>query len=92
MSALDRAKQLSGRCQGTGRHRRRPARDAALAGRTWVLISGSPDGGWGITGQASTSAGAAVVNWPGTERPGPLRHRIARAGCPQEPRIRTGSA
>jgi len=41
MSALDRAKQLSGRCQGTGRHRRRPARDAARAARTRVLISES---------------------------------------------------
>src|SRR5438067_7605901 len=32
------------------------ARDATLAGRTWVLITESPDGGWGINGHASTGA------------------------------------
>jgi phenylpyruvate tautomerase PptA (4-oxalocrotonate tautomerase family) len=30
------------------------ARDATLAGRTWVLITESPDGGWGIGGHAYT--------------------------------------
>src|SRR5271169_6170211 len=30
------------------------ARDATLASRTWVLITESPDGGWGINGHANT--------------------------------------
>jgi phenylpyruvate tautomerase PptA (4-oxalocrotonate tautomerase family) len=32
------------------------ARDATLAERTWVLITESPDGGWGINGHANTGA------------------------------------
>src|SRR6266404_2531888 len=32
------------------------ARDASLADRTWVLITESPDGGWGIGGHAYTGA------------------------------------
>jgi phenylpyruvate tautomerase PptA (4-oxalocrotonate tautomerase family) len=32
------------------------AGDASLAERTWVLISESPEGGWGINGHANTSA------------------------------------
>src|SRR2546427_596873 len=32
------------------------ARDATLASRTWVLITESPDGGWGINGHANTGA------------------------------------
>jgi phenylpyruvate tautomerase PptA (4-oxalocrotonate tautomerase family) len=35
------------------------ARDASLAERTWVLITESPDGGWGINGHASTGADIA---------------------------------
>jgi phenylpyruvate tautomerase PptA (4-oxalocrotonate tautomerase family) len=35
------------------------ARDASLAERTWVLITESPDGGWGINGHASTGADLA---------------------------------
>jgi phenylpyruvate tautomerase PptA (4-oxalocrotonate tautomerase family) len=30
------------------------AGDPTLTGRTWVLISESPDGGWGINGHANT--------------------------------------
>jgi phenylpyruvate tautomerase PptA (4-oxalocrotonate tautomerase family) len=30
------------------------ARGATLAGRTWVLVTESPDGGWGIGGHAYT--------------------------------------
>lgn len=30
--------------------------DPSLAGRTWVLITESPEGGWGIDGHANTSA------------------------------------
>ena len=32
------------------------AGDPSLAGRTWVLITESPEGGWGIDGHANTSA------------------------------------
>ena len=32
------------------------AGDPNLAGRTWVLITESPEGGWGIDGHANTSA------------------------------------
>jgi len=32
------------------------AGDRTLANRTWVLITESPDGGWGIHGQAFTNA------------------------------------
>jgi len=32
------------------------ANDPELAGRTWVLITESPEGGWGIGGHANTSA------------------------------------
>jgi phenylpyruvate tautomerase PptA (4-oxalocrotonate tautomerase family) len=32
------------------------AGDASVAERTWVLISESPDGGWGIDGHAYTNA------------------------------------
>jgi phenylpyruvate tautomerase PptA (4-oxalocrotonate tautomerase family) len=35
------------------------ARDATLAERTWVLITESPEGGWGINGHANTSADIA---------------------------------
>src|SRR5690348_4863388 len=35
------------------------ARDATLAGRTWVLITESPDGGWGINGHANTGTDIA---------------------------------
>lgn len=32
------------------------AGDPSLSGRTWVLITESPEGGWGINGHANTSA------------------------------------
>jgi phenylpyruvate tautomerase PptA (4-oxalocrotonate tautomerase family) len=32
------------------------AGDPSLAGRTWVLITESPEGGWGIDGHANTGA------------------------------------
>jgi phenylpyruvate tautomerase PptA (4-oxalocrotonate tautomerase family) len=32
------------------------ANDPTLAGRTWVLITESPEGGWGINGHANTGA------------------------------------
>jgi len=35
------------------------AGDPGLTGRTWVLITESPEGGWGINGHASTGADIA---------------------------------
>jgi phenylpyruvate tautomerase PptA (4-oxalocrotonate tautomerase family) len=32
------------------------ANDPSLVDRTWVLITESPEGGWGINGHANTSA------------------------------------
>ncbi len=37
------------------------AGDATLAERTWVLITESPDGGWGIAGHANTNADIAAA-------------------------------
>jgi phenylpyruvate tautomerase PptA (4-oxalocrotonate tautomerase family) len=37
------------------------AGDPGLVNRTWVLITESPDGGWGIDGDALTSAGIAAA-------------------------------
>src|SRR5580658_8080912 len=34
-------------------------RDPALSNRTWVLITESPEGGWGINGHANTGADIA---------------------------------
>ena len=36
------------------------AGDAALAARTWVLLTESPEGGWGIAGHANTQADIAA--------------------------------
>ena len=35
------------------------AGDPTLAGRTWVLLTESPEGGWGINGHANTGADIA---------------------------------
>ena len=35
--------------------------DPSLADRTWVLISESPEGGWGISGHANTGADIAAA-------------------------------
>src|SRR6267154_5323055 len=37
------------------------AGDPTLADRTWVLITESPEGGWGIDGHANTGADIAVA-------------------------------
>src|SRR6266849_6077785 len=37
------------------------AGDPSLAQRTWVLLTESPDGGWGIAGQANTNADIAQL-------------------------------
>ncbi len=36
------------------------AGDPALAERTWVLLTESPEGGWGIAGHANTQADIAA--------------------------------
>jgi phenylpyruvate tautomerase PptA (4-oxalocrotonate tautomerase family) len=35
------------------------AGDPSLAGRTWVLLTESPEGGWGVAGHANTGADLA---------------------------------
>jgi phenylpyruvate tautomerase PptA (4-oxalocrotonate tautomerase family) len=35
------------------------AGDLELAGRTWVLLTESPEGGWGVAGHANTGADLA---------------------------------
>jgi phenylpyruvate tautomerase PptA (4-oxalocrotonate tautomerase family) len=37
------------------------ANDPTLTGRTWVLITESPEGGWGINGHANTGADIVVA-------------------------------
>src|SRR5438876_2383935 len=37
------------------------AGDPSLADRTWVLITESPEGGWGIAGHANTNADIAAA-------------------------------
>jgi hypothetical protein len=62
------------------------ARDAALAARTWVLISESLTADGVSNGHADVGiAGAACREPDGAGRPGLLRHRMAR-GCPREQR------
>ncbi|MCW2523574.1 MAG: hypothetical protein JWO63_1909 [Frankiales bacterium] len=37
------------------------AGDPSLVDRTWVLITESPEGGWGINGHANTGADIAAL-------------------------------
>jgi phenylpyruvate tautomerase PptA (4-oxalocrotonate tautomerase family) len=37
------------------------AADPALAARTWVLLTESPEGGWGVAGHANTGADLAAA-------------------------------
>jgi phenylpyruvate tautomerase PptA (4-oxalocrotonate tautomerase family) len=55
---LDREKQL-GVVQELTDIVAAAAGDPTLAGRTWVLITESPEGGWGINGHANTGADIA---------------------------------
>jgi phenylpyruvate tautomerase PptA (4-oxalocrotonate tautomerase family) len=55
VGVLDRAKQL-GVVRDLTDIVAAAAGDPTLTGRTWVLISESPEGGWGIDGHAYTSA------------------------------------
>jgi phenylpyruvate tautomerase PptA (4-oxalocrotonate tautomerase family) len=52
--ALDRAKQLAVVSRLTGIVAA-AAGDPTLAGRTWVLLTEAPDGGWGLGGHANTN-------------------------------------
>jgi phenylpyruvate tautomerase PptA (4-oxalocrotonate tautomerase family) len=52
--ALDRGKQLAVVEQLTG-IAAQAAGDPGLAGRTWVLLTEAPDGGWGLAGHANTN-------------------------------------
>jgi len=51
------------------------AADPTLTERTWVLITESPDGGWGIAGHANTGADIAVA----------ARNQIAALGASGAP-------
>jgi phenylpyruvate tautomerase PptA (4-oxalocrotonate tautomerase family) len=53
--ALDRDKQLAVVAQLTA-IAADAAGDPGLAGRTWVLLTEAPDGGWGLSGHANTNA------------------------------------
>jgi phenylpyruvate tautomerase PptA (4-oxalocrotonate tautomerase family) len=55
VNVLDREKQLGVVRELTGIVAT-AANDPTLAERTWVLITESPEGGWGIAGHANTSA------------------------------------
>ena len=52
--ALDRGKQLAVVARLTA-IAAAAAGDPALAGRTWVLLTEAPDGGWGLAGHANTN-------------------------------------
>ena len=56
---LDRAKQL-GVVKELTEIVARAAGDTAIAQRTWVLLTESPEGGWGIAGHANTQADIAA--------------------------------
>jgi phenylpyruvate tautomerase PptA (4-oxalocrotonate tautomerase family) len=59
VGVLDRPKQL-GVVKELTEIVARAAGDPTLAERTWVLITESPDGGWGIAGHANTGADIAA--------------------------------
>jgi len=52
--ALDRGKQLAV-VERLTNIAAEAAGDPALAGRTWVLLTEAPDGGWGLAGHANTN-------------------------------------
>ncbi len=52
--ALDRTKQLAVVARLTALVAE-AAGDPSLAGRTWVLLTEAPDGGWGLAGHANTN-------------------------------------
>jgi phenylpyruvate tautomerase PptA (4-oxalocrotonate tautomerase family) len=58
--ALDRDKQLAVVRELTDLIAAAAA-DPSLTGRTWVLLTEAPDGGWGLDGQANTNAELVVA-------------------------------
>ena len=60
VAVLDREKQL-GVVEGPTQIVASAAGDPSLADRTWVLITESPEGGWGIGGHANTQADIATA-------------------------------
>ena len=60
VGVLDRAKQL-GVVRELTDIVAAAAGDPTLAERTWVLITESPEGGWGISGYANTGADIAAA-------------------------------
>ena len=60
VGVLDRDKQL-GVVKELTEIVARAAGDATLAQRTWVLLTESPEGGWGIAGHANTQADIAAA-------------------------------
>jgi len=59
VGVLDRAKQL-GVVEELTKIVAAAAGDATLGERTWVLLTESPEGGWGLAGHASTGADMAA--------------------------------
>jgi phenylpyruvate tautomerase PptA (4-oxalocrotonate tautomerase family) len=60
VGVLDRDKQL-GVVKELTEIVGRAAGDLSLAARTWVLLTESPEGGWGIAGHANTNADIAAL-------------------------------
>lgn len=60
IGVLDRAKQL-GVVEELTKIVAAAAGDPALGERTWVLLTESPEGGWGLAGHASTGADIAAA-------------------------------
>jgi phenylpyruvate tautomerase PptA (4-oxalocrotonate tautomerase family) len=60
VGVLDRDKQL-GVVKELTEIVARAAGDPTLAQRTWVLLTESPEGGWGIAGHANTQADIAAA-------------------------------
>jgi phenylpyruvate tautomerase PptA (4-oxalocrotonate tautomerase family) len=60
IGVLDRAKQL-GVVKELTEIVATAAGDASLPERTWVLLTESPDGGWGVAGHANTGADLAAA-------------------------------
>ena len=60
VGVLDREKQL-GVVRELTDIVARVAGDPSLTTRTWVLLTESPDGGWGVAGQANTNADLAAA-------------------------------
>ena len=60
VGVLDRAKQL-GVVEELTKIVAAAAGDPTLGDRTWVLLTESPEGGWGLAGHASTGADIAAA-------------------------------